>query len=415
MIREIISMKKIFPRIYVIFLFVLCFLSFFFISLNSVFAEEFQYSELFKKYKIPVGMRKPPMFYFLQRMEWQYKVAQSENWLEAMRLPAMPEKNPDYRNIFLDCNYDKKENKAEFYLSYLSFSRIGGNNLTLSNSIIDDIEADIEIDENNKIVKFLGSKWALLFHENDTPAEFIFITNMKFPELEERGGIEWDENGKEIYNPYAKIGKSFWEDVYCDNINEEKLKFKKTEINRISTFPPNGYTLHLPKLPIVSDVSKILKQIMDYDKKVRYGKIRPLLNVNGFENFRISNRYLKFYFHKDTLAQLWVYCLQNNNRLFGCYLDYDEKNRLLGYINGEMTENKSDKMKVNLPQCLIDGNGVEVKFHLTGYPASYKTIVKNSLLGHQIEWNENGEVISNVNLDTPKPWADAPKTPDETK
>ncbi|MDR3181936.1 MAG: hypothetical protein LBT89_03290 [Planctomycetaceae bacterium] len=59
------------------------------------------------------------------------------------------------------------------------------------------------------------------------------------------------------------------------------------------------------------------------------------------------------------------------------------------------------------------GNGIEVKFHSTGYPASYKTIVKNRLFGRQIEWNEKGEVISDIDIDIPKPWADAPQKPAE--
>ncbi|MDR3232686.1 MAG: hypothetical protein LBT46_03300, partial [Planctomycetaceae bacterium] len=55
--------------------------------------------------------------------------------------------------------------------------------------------------------------------------------------------------------------------------------------------------------------------------------------------------------------------------------------------------------------------GIEITFHPTGYPANYRTIVKGRLFGRQIEWNDKGEVISDVDLDIPKPWADAPKKP----
>jgi hypothetical protein len=56
----------------------------------------------------------------------------------------------------------------------------------------------------------------------------------------------------------------------------------------------------------------------------------------------------------------------------------------------------------------LNEKGIIVIFHSTGYPASYKTIVRNRLFGRQIEWNDKGEVISDVDLDIPKPWADAP-------
>ncbi|MDR2757640.1 MAG: hypothetical protein LBC20_18270 [Planctomycetaceae bacterium] len=358
-------------------------------------------------------MQKTPMFYFLQRMEWFYKTAQSENWLEATRHPAMPIKNRDYRSIYLDYDYDyeKREEKKEYYIARWSFSRLSGIDSTLPKNVLDDMDSDICIDANSKIIKFLGSNWALLFHENDRPSEFIFITNMKFPELQDRGGIEWDEKGNEIYNPYRVIGQSFWEDVYCGEDYLENLKQTNTEIPPISTEPPDGYHLCLPKMSMDHDISKTIKQIVKYDKDIRSGKLQPLLEVPGFENFRISDRYLKFYFHKETLAQFRVYCLRTGG-CFACCLNYDEKNRLLSYIIGEMKEIRPDKSKPALTQLILDGDGIEVKFHLTGYPASYKTIVKNCLLGQQIEWNENGEVISHINLDTPKPWSDIPKKTD---
>jgi hypothetical protein len=55
--------------------------------------------------------------------------------------------------------------------------------------------------------------------------------------------------------------------------------------------------------------------------------------------------------------------------------------------------------------------GVEVTFHPNGYPAHYRTIIRNRLFGRQIEWNDKGEVVSDVDLDIPKTWADASKEP----
>ena len=54
-------------------------------------------------------------------------------------------------------------------------------------------------------------------------------------------------------------------------------------------------------------------------------------------------------------------------------------------------------------------SGTKITFHENNCPALYRTIVKNRLFGRQIEWNDKGEVISDIDLDIPKPWLDAPK------
>jgi hypothetical protein len=84
------------------------------------------------------------------------------------------------------------------------------------------------------------------------------------------------------------------------------------------------------------------------------------------------------------------------------------------YYEGDIDFNDDTKMKDNEMFFVrkispLNGKGIHVKFHTTGYPASYKTIVKNRLFGRQIEWNDKGEVISDLDIDIPKPWADAPK------
>jgi hypothetical protein len=89
-------------------------------------------------------------------------------------------------------------------------------------------------------------------------------------------------------------------------------------------------------------------------------------------------------------------------------------NRITKYVEGNLIQQTIiSSNKNNEPESRlivnIDGNGTEVTFHPTGYPASYKTIVKNRLFGRQVEWNDKGEVTSDVDLDIPKPWADAPK------
>jgi hypothetical protein len=66
----------------------------------------------------------------------------------------------------------------------------------------------------------------------------------------------------------------------------------------------------------------------------------------------------------------------------------------------------SDPLKV---QHGVDGDGVEIYFHPTVFLKSYRTIIKNRLFGRQTEWDEKGKVISNVDLDFPQKWNNAPK------
>jgi hypothetical protein len=123
--------------------------------------------------------------------------------------------------------------------------------------------------------------------------------------------------------------------------------------------------------------------------------------------------------YKNSLAQVWIYFngIGGDN---GYVFEYDEKNRLRSYICGVHTPiddlgqirtfpSPSPTRDGPYPRYAINGDGIEVKFHSTGYPASYKTIVRNRLFGRQIEWDEKGNVISDVDLDIPMPWADVPK------
>jgi hypothetical protein len=48
-----------------------------------------------------------------------------------------------------------------------------------------------------------------------------------------------------------------------------------------------------------------------------------------------------------------------------------------------------------------EGRGVEVRFHPNGMPKSYYTMVRGRHYGRQIEWDDNGKVIFDVDLDIP--------------
>ncbi|MDR2704190.1 MAG: hypothetical protein LBC02_00270, partial [Planctomycetaceae bacterium] len=90
----------------------------------------------------------------------------------------------------------------------------------------------------------------------------------------------------------------------------------------------------------------------------------------------------------------------------------NEKNswsRLYGYAFAKTKDGKLKKYlegAIRLPvwfhdSPVLDEKGIEIIFHPNGYPASYSTIVKKRLFGRQIEWNDKGEIISDINLDIP--------------
>jgi hypothetical protein len=95
---------------------------------------------------------------------------------------------------------------------------------------------------------------------------------------------------------------------------------------------------------------------------------------------------------------------------------FNNRVRLQRYLEGNivfdmnMIGNEVEKTVSILP----NSNGLEIKFHESGYPASYRNIVKGRLFGRQIEWNDKGEVISDIDLDIPKPWHDPSKKEEET-
>jgi antitoxin component YwqK of YwqJK toxin-antitoxin module len=95
---------------------------------------------------------------------------------------------------------------------------------------------------------------------------------------------------------------------------------------------------------------------------------------------------------------------------------FDSEGSLTGFLEGDVKEADPQNVVVkplastgDYRYFRMNGNGRIMTLHANGYPKSYKTIVKNRLFGRQMEWDENGKVISDDDYDIPQPWADAPK------
>jgi hypothetical protein len=194
-----------------------------------------------------------------------------------------------------------------------------------------------------------------------------------------------------------------------------------------------------------TEINNVFERIKQIHSSTHYRKtLWSLQNLHFFGNSKAEFIFLKMIYIQKHRRSLTLYTssssllIQTSKPIdygeeIGYNLDYAHDGKLESYYEGFLDHqmymsNKNGKMLLSFSsdeQSAIEqeskeysyfvekftpnGNGIMVKFHATGYPSSYKTIVKNRLFGRQIEWNDKGEVISDIDLDIPKPWLDAPK------
>ena len=146
---------------------------------------------------------------------------------------------------------------------------------------------------------------------------------------------------------------------------------------------------------------------IEFIETLNSGSVRPLVNLTGVDAKRHYGPAVIFHFKKNFVFDVAVvYGVQN---CWGRYIVFDNDSNISLWLEGSLKEAISpENFTAHSIKYGINGDGIEVKFHSTGYPASYKTIVRNRLFGRQIEWNDKGEVVFDVDLDIPQPWPDAP-------
>jgi hypothetical protein len=376
------------------------------LSNKIVFGEDSS-ENLFQRYKIPSELKQRPIFYFLKRMEWMELVAKSDNWKDATRHPAMSD-NSDFSKLRIEFEYEYRKSSKEYYAT--SFL-IKTHSADISPQYKDAITGDIEFYDDGKVVVYSGRFWVLNFHQTGVPAKFWFSTNNIYPDVKGGGYIEWDDDGKVVDNPYAKSKVSLWDDVYCSDDYVKNLE-KQNNPTPISTDQPTDYKLLLPPKTNHTKFVTTFKHIVEYDSCIRSGNVKNMIKNAVFDK-QPSTVYAEYYFYERSLASVWLYYLPQHKDKYGCFFTYDKSGRLIRYVRGETYVKRNSgeisNSDVTYPTCAIDGSGIDVRFHTTGYPASYQTIANNRLFGRQIEWNDKGEVLFDVDLDIPKPWADAPK------
>ncbi|MDR3267239.1 MAG: hypothetical protein LBT24_06700 [Tannerella sp.] len=244
-----------------------------------------------------------------------------------------------------------------------------------------------------------------------------------------------DTNGK-----VSIIHTNQWNDIHIPLLPELGKRYEGN-INSSILFPPLK-----KKDAKINDVFERIKKI--HSSTNYRNTLFHLHNLHFFGESKAELIFIKMIYVQKMRRSLTLYTSSSPLRIriskpinygdeIGYNLDYAPDGKLAFYYEGFLEHqmymsDKNGKMLLSFSseeQSVLEkeakeysyfvekfvpcGNGIEVKFHPTGYPASYKTIVKNRLFGRQIAWNDKGEVISDVDLDIPKPWTDAPKKPAE--
>ena len=241
------------------------------------------------------------------------------------------------------------------------------------------------------------------------------LSNIEFEDFFGKREIKFDENGKVLTDTYRKFGAA---DVRFrleqrDQMAEEIRASIEAGCTATQLQEPKEWKFKMPQgLDGDELVHDRLVKIGEYHQAVVTGKVLPLLDTTVFsvENDDTRPHVYVFYSGKK-VAFVGVQVLENF-RYPGYFMVFDEYSRLVKYVEGEINFDqnltghevaKSAKLFLrDLPgEQNRQPSGLEIIFHATGYPASYKTIVKGELIGRQIEWDENGNVLSDDDIPPP--------------
>jgi antitoxin component YwqK of YwqJK toxin-antitoxin module len=219
---------------------------------------------------------------------------------------------------------------------------------------------------------------------------------------------EWDKEGNVIKSEIrqkvstAKIDvKAFVEEWY----NRDEAKFRY-DANMFLAISP----LVVHQMPKDQLIKRFFERQNNYIEALRNDHVNPMA-IHPYID--VSDKIdLEYEFDKNHLLHVSCKqeCWQTNAWItWGYVFEFGPDKQITRYFEGSLSRRST------LNRNPFYHEGIELIYHGKGVPASYKTIVRNRLFGRQIEWNEKGEVISDVDLDIPQPWPDAPKKTEEAK
>ncbi|MDR0611031.1 MAG: hypothetical protein LBG58_13045 [Planctomycetaceae bacterium] len=237
--------------------------------------------------------------------------------------------------------------------------------------------------------KIVNESFGVRFNENSGLSEIFQLslkgTNVNIPA--EDALLEWNHDGKIIVNQNAVIIPRMRNLPDIEKTDEIKTQWGQVPV--------------IPQIKNDKDLKNFFERMTQIMSARKLKEVLNLLELQLVQPATYKSCLLSF---REWKCQ-WGGVIGNiKNELQGYVFDTKTNGLLDLYIEGMVS--LPDKFDI---KPYLAGNGIEVRFHPTGYPASYKTIVRNRLFGRQIEWNDKGEVISDIDFDIPKPWLDAPK------
>jgi hypothetical protein len=378
---------------------------------------------LFDRFNIPREFFCENIALELHRMSWYIDVAQKDNWQEATHHPALYKEDRSMSEYELWYLFEtiEKRNKFEFKLATIEHSRFG---ISFGDYDYEDsmLNGRVRFHDNGNpkelniifsIYKFSeDNKSGVMFFP--LPAEFYASEDVIKPLR--YGRVEWND-GKTNFDDVIKNEQNFHR-IYQQSLKEyppydlKPSVINKKPIKPITLDVEKDYAIQIPQ-HIHPDTRKVFWKVDTAYKTLKSGQVKKLLTDNyykqpgefsdGIVKFRFGKNYLYDVTASDSKAD-WV---------DGIYIMFDAKSHVKLWLSGKLREidiaserKISDPLKVRYS---IDGDGIEIHFHPTGFPKSYRTIIRNRLFGSQIEWDENGKIISNVDLEFPQKWKEAPE------
>ncbi|MDR1484419.1 MAG: hypothetical protein LBT09_06310 [Planctomycetaceae bacterium] len=152
-----------------------------------------------------------------------------------------------------------------------------------------------------------------------------------------------------------------------------------------------------------AEVRDLVGRLNKYAKAVSEGNPGPIIETPGLKKHGVFFRYnVIFNFGKDYVTDVLT-TIRPSNEPCGSFISFDKEGTILEYVEGDLA------IDLTKNKFVIDGTGTEIEIHPNGFLASYHKYVKNRLFGRQIEWNNKGEVISDINAEVPKNRPDKPK------
>jgi hypothetical protein len=232
----------------------------------------------------------------------------------------------------------------------------------------------------------INGQFTIDFFPNKKPVEFNITKSGQ------KASTKWSDNEKETSQQNLEILSS--NDFIIVEPRTRKISATKKETPKKTIIHPNVKDKEVNEtIKRMTDIcnTKTLEQLIPFFNYPIVKELACAIIVNIIDG---KKREIIITGH-DTAGE----------GLKGYFLRFDEESNVQFYQEGVI---KQDYEK--LPSyCGPIYSGTKITFHKNNCPALYRTIVKNRLFGRQIEWNDKGEVISDLDIDIPKPWADAPK------